>query len=291
MINNYRIGASILRFLLGFLILKDFVTYTINREYLFSRVGIVDYEMYLDIINYYNIEYLNIDFNNEYEVYLYLFLGVFFSILFMLGIFQFISTGMLYFLLLIFKIRNLYLLDGADNLILVILPLFLFIRTNSFIEWYDKMIETLIKRFRLSVYSETISYYFCLAIMVQICIVYLFAGLHKLAGDVWRDGTALYYILNSNDFSPTTVSKKITDYIYIIKALTWFTIFFQILFSIFIWIKKCRYIVIILGILLHIGIFFLMKIDNFSFLLIFCYAIFIEDRVYKNIILKYNIRI
>lgn len=85
-----------------------------------------------------------------------------------------------------------------------------------------------------------ISKYFTYAIMIQICFIYFFAGLHKLQGEVWVDGTALYYILNSNDFSPTILNQFITKSLVVVKFLTWFTIFFQLTFPILIWIPKLR---------------------------------------------------
>jgi len=132
-----KIGASILRFLIGFLIFKDFLIYLVNKNFLFDNKGIVSYNTYLDIIQYYRLEWLYIDFTNKTNVIIFCLLGVLFSFLFMIGIFQKISTLVLFFLLFVFKIRNLYLLDGADNVILVLLPFFLFINTYSFSQKYN----------------------------------------------------------------------------------------------------------------------------------------------------------
>ncbi len=38
-----------------------------------------------------------------------------------------------------------------------------------------------------------------LAIVTQLCIVYMTAGLMKVQGEMWRDGTALYYILQVDE--------------------------------------------------------------------------------------------
>lgn len=285
MINNqYKIGASILRFLIGFFILKDFFVFFVNRNFLFDKNGIVSYETYLDIINYYNFNLLNIDFTNKNKVIIFLSIGILFSVFFMIGILQRISVIILYLLLFIFKIRNIYLLDGADNVISVILPFFLFINTYSLISKYEIIKNKILCKFRLYKINNLLSYYFSLAIMVQICIIYFFAGLHKLQGDVWRNGTALYYVLNSNDFSPTIFNQYITKSLFIVKLLTWFTIFFQLTFPFFVWFKKSQKLYILLGVILHIGIFFMMKIDNFSFILISCYSIFLSNSIYNKYI-------
>jgi len=234
-----KIGASILRFLIGFLIFKDFLIYLVNKNFLFDNKGIVSYNTYLDIIQYYRLEWLYIDFTNKTNVIIFCLLGVLFSFLFMIGIFQKISTLVLFFLLFVFKIRDLYLLDGADNVILVLLPFFLFINTYSFSQKYN-----LLKNKYFINRNETIinlfSKYFLMAIVVQLCIVYFFSGLHKLQGEVWRDGTALYYILNSDDFSPTAFNSFFTSFLWLVKLCSWTTIVFQLTFPIFVFIEKTK---------------------------------------------------
>ncbi|MGN7757592.1 MULTISPECIES: HTTM domain-containing protein [Chryseobacterium] len=288
LIYDRKIGSSILRFLIGFLIFKDFIVYFINRKYLFGNGGIVSYETYTDIIRFFKLNWLYIDFTKSNNVMIFCFLGIIFGFLFMLGILQRLSVLILFFLLFIFKIRNLYLLDGADNVISVILPFFLFIETYSFSNKYEAFKNKTYKK--TSKYSNILSLYFSYAIMIQICIIYFFAGLHKLQGGMWREGTALYYILNSDDFSPTKFNSFFTNSIFMVKLSTWFTIIFQLLFPIFIFIKKTRFITILIGIILHIGIFFLMKIDNFSLVMISCYAIFFTNDQYYSIYNKLKIK-
>ena len=284
MSTNYRFkeGATILRFLLGFFLLKDFIIFTTNKKYLFDSHGIVSYETYQDIINYYKLQLFNINFNYELNTSLFLFLGIICSFLFLLGFLQRISALIIFILLFIFKIRNIYLLDGADNVISVILPFYFFIHTYSFSKKYDQLIDSALHRFKLSKLIIQISFYSTIGIMIQICIIYFFSGLHKLEGETWRNGTALYYILNSNDFSPSLLNIYISKSIFIIKFLTWFTIFFQLSFPILIWFKKTKKVYIILGIFLHLGIFILMKIDNFSFVLISCYSVFLSNKFFRN---------
>ena len=282
---NYKYGATILRYLLGFAILKDFITLAYNKKFLFYKTSIVSENLYSDIINYYKISYLNYDFNNSNFINLYLILSILFSLFFMLGILTRLSVIFLFFSLFLFKIRNLYLIDGADNVISAVLPFFFFINTISFSDrsedFKQKIINNNPKFKKLVIFLSNI---FCYAIMVQMCIVYLSAGIHKLYGEVWREDTALYYILNSDDFSPSFLNSCFTQSLFLVKSATWFTIFFQLTFSFLIWYKPLKIYYIILGIILHISIFVMMKIDNFSFVMISCYSIFISNKQYMNIL-------
>lgn len=278
---NYKYGATILRYLLGFAIFKDFITFAYSKKFLFYKTSIVSDNLYLDIIDYFKISYLHFDFNNTSFVNFYLLVSIFFSLLFMLGILTRLSAIVLFLSLFLFKIRNLYLMDGADNVVSVILPFFFFIDTISFSSIYENFKQKILNNnFDLKKVITLSSLVFCYAIMIQICIMYLFAGIHKLYGSVWRDGTALYYILNSEDFSPSFLNSIFTQSLTLVKVATWFTIFFQLTFPFCIWLKPLKKYYIIIGVILHIGIFIMMKIDNFSFIMIACYAIFINNEQY-----------
>ncbi|ADX67056.1 HTTM domain-containing protein [Weeksella virosa] len=276
---NRKTGILLLRVLIGLSILKDFFAFFHNKNFLFNNNGIVSYETYQDIMNYYKLDFLNVDFNNSFNVSVFCILGIIFSITFILGIFPRISALLLFFLLLIFKFRNIYLMDGGDNIITAVLPLFLFIKSESLIEGYNKLKERL--GLNNNFYINQTHKLFVLGIMIQICIVYFFAGLHKLHGEVWLNGTALYFVLNSGDFSAYSINEYITRFPILVCFLTWFTIAFQLSFPFVVWILKTRKVVLLIGILLHIGIFLMMRIDNFSFIMLACYTIFFTDSEYE----------
>jgi hypothetical protein len=276
---NRKTGILVFRVLIGLSILKDFFAYFHNRSYLFNKNGIVSYETYQDIMNYYKLDWLNIDFTNTTNVIIFCILGIAFSVTFILGVLPRFSALILFFLLMVFKFRNIFLMDGGDNIITAILPLFLFINSESLIGAYNRLKEK---------WGINNNYYvlqthklFVFGIMLQICIVYIFAGLHKLQGEVWTNGTALYYILNSGDFSAYAINEYITRLPIIVYFLTWFTIAFQLSFPFLVWLPKTRKAVLILGIFLHLGIFVMMRIDNFSFIMLACYAVFFTNREYE----------
>ena len=72
-----KIGATILRVFFGIIILKDFITYFLNRNYLFGRNGIVDYSTYEDIVSYYRLEWLAIDFDHTNNVIFFCLISIF----------------------------------------------------------------------------------------------------------------------------------------------------------------------------------------------------------------------
>ncbi|MGQ8870373.1 HTTM domain-containing protein [Myroides sp. TSA_177.3] len=280
-------GIILLRILIGLSLMKDFITYYTHRNFIFDNNGIVSYETYQDLVHYYNLELLHIDFNQPSHVFLFCLLGFLCSLTFTLGMLPRISAILLFFLLFIFKFRNIYLLDGGDNIITAILPFFFFISSKSLCKPYTKIVEKI--GIESNYYLKKLTTVATFGIMIQICIVYVFAGLHKLQGEVWLDGTALYYILNTSDFSAYAVNDYITQFPLLVYALTWSTIVFQLLFPIFVWFNSTRKIILLIGILLHLGILVFMRIDNFSFIMLACYAVFFTDQEYDTLQLKTNL--
>jgi hypothetical protein len=283
-----KIGTTILRVILGIVILKDFINYFFNRNFLFGNKGIVSYDTYLDITNHYNLNWLYIDFNIEKNVIIFCLTGIFFSLLFTLGILKRLSTLIIFFILFIFKIRVIYLIDGGDNVISVLLPFLFFIDSYSLIDKYKEFTQKI--KTKIQPYLNITSLLFSFAIMFQICIIYFFAALHKLTGEVWQNGTAIYFILNSEDFSASILNSYLTKSVWLVMFFTWFTILFQFLFPFLVWVKKTKYLMLLIGVFFHIGIFFLMRIDNFSLVMLACYAVFLTDDEYKLLLNKVNFK-
>lgn len=279
-----KIGVTIFRIIMGFLILKDFISYFFNRHFLFPTNGIVTYESYLDIIKYYDLSWLYINFNNENNIILFCVLGILFSTTFILGLCTRISSLFLFFLLFIFKIRALYLLDGSDNVISVMLPFFIFLDSYSLIDSYQNF--TLRIKCKVQPYLNITSKWFSIAMMLQICIIYFFASLHKLQGEDWIEGSALYYVLNSDDFSASFLNSVITSSVILVKLFTWLTIAFQLSFPFLVIAKRTKYPILIIGVLFHMGIFILMRIDNFSVIMLACYSVFLTDGEYTKLFYK-----
>jgi hypothetical protein len=88
-------------------------------------------------------------------------------------------------------------------------------------------------------------------IYIQMCLTYCISGLSKLNPD-WLSGVAIYRVMgnvfwarwSSNDFGlpyPATV------------ALTWFTVFWEITFPLFVSWRRTRTATLVLGVLFHLG--------------------------------------
>ncbi|MFM7430668.1 MAG: HTTM domain-containing protein [Flammeovirgaceae bacterium] len=125
--------------------------------------------------------------------------------------------------------------------------------------------------------------------MIQICYVYFFTALAKLQGALWLNGTAIYYTMRVDEFRATDWNISLTKNHYFVVLSTYFTLFWELSFSFLIWFRQTKVLIIFFGVILHIGIWIFMRIDNFSWIMIGSYAIFISNDDYlrlKSLILQ-----
>lgn len=122
---------------------------------------------------------------------------------------------------------------------------------------------------------------------LQICIIYLFAGLDKARGMSWWRGEALWQVLAnpqmaSHDFG------FMAQFPGILALSTIGTLFWEIYFPALIWLRWARYPMLAFGVFLHLGIAFSMTIPSFGFLMIFSYAVFLEPAHAASILRRFR---
>jgi hypothetical protein len=118
---------------------------------------------------------------------------------------------------------------------------------------------------------------------VQFCLMYLSAGLSKLKGTSWWNGTALFGCLANPEFAPMHVDIY-RDFLHwlcshrpiweiVMSAAAIFTLLTEISFPWAVW-TSARPLVVAASILLHTGISILMGLSVFSlfmFVLVSCF--------------------
>ena len=85
---------------------------------------------------------------------------------------------------------------------------------------------------------------------------------------MWQEGTALYYILRVPEFSWPGVSEHIYRHGYLIAALTWATVFFQLTFPPLMLSRSWRLPALLAATTFHLGIAVLMNLWTFSIIMI-----------------------
>ncbi len=113
-------------------------------------------------------------------------------------------------------------------------------------------------------------------IQIQIAYVYAASALSKVQNGRWTHGKALRDVLASPVFAEWPTWLGFWPLVY---AMTWGTLVFEFGFPTFVWFRKLRPWLLLAGVGFHLGIDLLMIIPMFSYIMIVCYAAFLDDDV------------
>ncbi|MFF3754132.1 HTTM domain-containing protein [Streptomyces sp. NPDC002018] len=117
-------------------------------------------------------------------------------------------------------------------------------------------------------------------IAAQICVLYGSAGLYKVQGSSWGNGTALHYVLNLDLFRPwPALSLMADDHTALLTLTGYITVLLQVAFP-FVLFGRLKYPVLTMLLGMHIGIAVLMGLPLFSGAMIVADAAFLPDRFY-----------
>lgn len=122
------------------------------------------------------------------------------------------------------------------------------------------------------------------AIGVQMILIYFFAGISKLIGASWRDGTAIYYPLMLENFRPwPALNDLLVSSDLLVHAATWSTLVLQILFGVLLLTRPSRIFTLAAMVGLHLGIGISMGLAVFSLAMMAGDVIFLRDSSVKRV--------
>ncbi|WP_209310908.1 HTTM domain-containing protein [Streptomyces spiramenti] len=108
-----------------------------------------------------------------------------------------------------------------------------------------------------------------LIVMAQVCLIYATAGWYKIQGTRWQDGTAVYYPMNLDYFTPfPELSQALTGNGILVMIMTYGTVFIQVAFPFALLNRKVKNVLLAVMIAEHIGIAVLMGLPFFSLAMI-----------------------
>ncbi|MER8012413.1 HTTM domain-containing protein [Streptomyces sp. NPDC094149] len=119
-----------------------------------------------------------------------------------------------------------------------------------------------------------------LVIAAQVCFLYGSAGLYKVQGSFWDDGTAVHYVLNLELFQPWPVLSHAMDrYPLAMAVVGYLTVLTQVAFP-FVLFGRLKYPVLAVLLGMHVAIAVVLGLPVFSGTMIVADAVFLPDRFY-----------
>lgn len=113
-------------------------------------------------------------------------------------------------------------------------------------------------------------------IQVQLAIIYWSAFSAKLYGASWLDGSAVYYATHRL-FMRFPVP-YLFDHLWTCCLLSWGTLLIEFSLCFLVWIKELRYLILLAGVILHLGLDWSLVLPQFEFVMLSCYWCFVDEK-------------
>ena len=112
-------------------------------------------------------------------------------------------------------------------------------------------------------------------LQVQLCILYLVAGIWKATGPTWRHGTAVGLVLQLGEFQrfpiPDVVMTPVMS-----RVMTYGTLAFELGFPVLIWVPSLRLPVLLSGLAFHAGLDWAMNVQLFQWMITAYYLLWLK---------------
>ncbi len=179
-------------------------------------------------------------------------------------------SGSIFFLLTLNLFRiNVPIANGSDY-VLIMLSFWSIGMASWPVLKNEKWNTTLILIFNVAV--------FCC--QLQIVFIYFVSGYDKLTSEVWRSGNAIQYITHLDFFYNQRLA--LPNIHFLNFTLSWIVILFELCFAVLIWTKRKRLILLAVGVIFHLVIWFALSIPDFGLIMIISYLIFLRDSDFKS---------
>ncbi len=204
-----------------------------------------------------------------------------FGVLLMVGLYSRASAVMTLFLWLSLYVSNPFVGSGGDAVLRMVLFYLCF--TNAGQRWsVDSRLRSKrggVKPLMPDWFSATLHNLALILIIHQVVMVYVASAFWKLQSAVWRDGTAVYYPLQTDAYSPwNDLLHPVYASAPIIAGATYTAIVVQLFFPVLLLYRPSRMVALVMITGMHLGIGIFMGILYFSLVMIAVDMILVSDR-------------
>ena len=119
-------------------------------------------------------------------------------------------------------------------------------------------------------------------IQLHMCIIYLFGGIGKMRGEMWWDGSAVWYALSNLEYQSLDATRLVA-WPWLIALLTHVTVFWETFYCFFVWPKLTRPICLALAVAVHGGIAIFLGMKTFGLAMIIGNMAFLYPETVKAV--------
>lgn len=279
---HWRIGASLLRVSLGTWAVYFCLLHWPYRGYLWGPHGALPLEKFLamnETANVFAWSSSTVYFDAVYVA------AIVVAILVTIGFLPRVIIPIHWFMIWSMQERNPFLGDGGDNIMRIVLLFLVLVNSGSYFSvhriWSKNRAGLLAFLQPALAVTHNIG---VLLIIAQLCLMYMSTGLYKAMGELWQNGTALYYILRVDEFTLPGVAEFIYRNLYLVVFGTYATVLFEVMFVPSLFNRWTRYLMMAAGVCFHLGIAVVMGLVTFGWSMLSIYPLLLTDREYQGVI-------
>jgi hypothetical protein len=268
-------GARTFRLVAGMSVLLEYLVNYAQRNYLFGPNGVYPYAAFAASTSGFSVYRWSAS-PAFFEVCFHL--GVLVAILWFMGYWTRLLTPLNYFFWFSLHQRNLAVWDGGDNVMQLVFVYAMFANLTGRANAATHGGSTWRAACRV-VHNAAI-----LAIGIQISLVYGVAGLCKVQGTSWQNGTALYYALRSSEFRLPGLSERLYSNALFLTFICYSTVAFQTSFPFLLLIgRRTRAVAVAIAMMFHVGIMYAMGLVTFGLFMMACDLAIVGDTEYAQL--------
>jgi predicted DCC family thiol-disulfide oxidoreductase YuxK len=280
---RFLIGASIFRIVAGLALLYQYLISYHQRFYLFGPEGAWPFERFQQGIansasfSLYAVSASPFWFDMVYHT------AIVVTTLWLVGWRTRLMTVLTYVFLWSLHERTPVMWDGGDNLIRLVLIYGCFANLGAYFSFDAERLRAGRARGGPLVQASAMLHSAAiLAFALQLCLVYGVSGLYKVQGEMWQNGTALYYVMRVDEYTWPGFSELIYQNVFLVTAGTYATVAFQVAFPFLLFLNRyTRLLALACGMFFHLGIAAFMGLITFSALMISVELALVSDREYR----------
>lgn len=178
--------------------------------------------------------------------------------------------------------RSPLILDGGDNLLILLLVYLALVDSGSRLR-LPFLKPRRFERINASRPMTLLHNAGVAAIVLQVCVIYLVSALYKAQGELWQNGTALYYVLRVNEFTLPGLSESLYSSALIVTLATYGTVVFQISFPALLLSTVGRHVAFCGAFMMHAGIAVMMGLVTFSWIMIAAELVLLPDSTFARV--------
>jgi predicted DCC family thiol-disulfide oxidoreductase YuxK len=275
---HWLVGASLVRVLLGAWGVHFYVLHFAVRHVLWGADGAWPYDVFLDTRPQFSVFTVSAA---PWFLDLVYVAAIGVAVGFALGIWPRLTGACHWLMIWSLQERNPLITDGGDNIMRIVLLFLILVNTGSHFgvhsnrkpRWPAAARKLLAVTHNMGV----------LLVIAQLGLLYASTGLYKTMGQLWQNGTALYYILRVDEFSWPAAAAFVYQNPYLVVAGTYGTVLFEIMFLPMLLNRWTRYLVIAAGVAFHAGIGLFMGLVTFAWSMLSIYPLLLTDWEYRRL--------